>query len=190
VTPRALPEWHYDEISAAFRAGRAAMVCDWPGSYHLYKDPETCLVADRVGLALLPAGPSGIRAAYAGCHSFAIPRSARHPEGAAALLRYLTSFDAQLGEARRGAIPCRASALARVREEAAGDRAEASRWQLLAETEETMIIPPRFAAYPRCEDAIWQAVQQAMVGKWTPEQAIERAAADVQGIVDTHAPAR
>ncbi len=190
VTPRALPEWHYDEISAAFRAGRAAMVCDWPGSYHLYKDPETCLVADRVGLALLPAGPSGIRAAYAGCHSFAIPRSARNPEGAAALLRYLTSFDAQLGEARQGAIPGRASALARVREEAAGDRAEASRWQLLAETEKTMIIPPRFAAYPRCEDAIWQAVQQAMVGKWTPEQAIERAAAEVQGIVDTHAPAR
>jgi multiple sugar transport system substrate-binding protein len=190
VTPRALPDWHYDEISAAFRAGRAAMVCDWPGSYHLYKDPETCLVADRVGLALLPAGPSGIRAAYAGCHSFAIPRSARNPEGAAALLRYLTSFDAPLGEARRGAIPCRASALARVREEAAGDRAEASRWQLLAETEKTMIIPPRFAAYPRCEEAIWQAVQQAMVGKWTPEQAIERAAADVQGIVDTHAPAR
>jgi multiple sugar transport system substrate-binding protein len=32
VTPRSLPDWHYDEISAEFRAGRAAMVCDWPGS--------------------------------------------------------------------------------------------------------------------------------------------------------------
>ena len=47
VTPRALPEWHYDEISAAFREGHAAMVCDWPGSYHLYRDPATCRVADQ-----------------------------------------------------------------------------------------------------------------------------------------------
>jgi multiple sugar transport system substrate-binding protein len=187
VTPRALPEWHYDEISAAFRAGRAAMVCDWPGSYHLYKDADTCRVSDKLGLALLPAGPSGARAAYAGCHSFAIPRAARNPEGGAALLHYLTSFEAQLGEARRGAIPCRASALARIRDEAAGDPAEASRWQLLAETEKTMIIPPRFAAYPRCEDAIWQAIQQAMVGKWSPEEAVARAASDVQGIVDAQA---
>ena len=39
VTPRELPDWHYDEISASFRAGDAAMVSDWPGSYHLYRRP-------------------------------------------------------------------------------------------------------------------------------------------------------
>ncbi len=187
VTPRTLPDWHYDEISAAFRAGRAAMVCDWPGSYHLYRDPETSRVSDRFGLALLPAGPTGVRAAYAGCHSFAIPRTAGNPEGGAALLQYLTSFEGQLNEARRGAIPCRTSALARIRKEASDDPAESSRWDLLAETEKTMIIPPRFAAYPRCEDAIWQAVQQAMRGRWSPEHAVARAAADVQTIVDAHA---
>jgi len=183
VTPRALPEWHYDEISAEFRAGRAAMVCDWPGSYHLYAAPETSVVADRFDLALLPAGPTGTRAAYSGCHSFAIPRTSRNPDGGAALLTYLTSFEAQLGEARLGAIPCRTSALERVRE----DSADVRRWELLAETEQTMIIPPRFAAYPRCEDAIWQAIQRAMVGEWSPEQAVSRAAADVRAIVETHA---
>jgi multiple sugar transport system substrate-binding protein len=187
VTPRALPTWHYDEISAEFRAGRAAMVCDWPGSYHLYKSPETSDVADRFDLAALPAGATGIRAAYSGCHSFAIPRTSRNPEGGAALLKYLTSFEAQLGEARLGSIPCRKSSLARVREEAAADPAETSRWQLLAAAEQTMIIPPRFAAYPRCEDAIWKAVQRAMIGEWSPEQAISRAAADVRSIVETHA---
>ena len=41
ITPRDLGDWHYDEISAAFRAGDAAMVTDWPGSYHLYRDPST-----------------------------------------------------------------------------------------------------------------------------------------------------
>lgn len=179
ITPRDLARWHYDEISSAFRAGQAAMVCDWPGSYHLYVNPSTCAVADRVGLALLPAGPSGDRAAYAGCHSFAISRSAADPRGAGSLIRYLTSFDAQMSEARRGAIPCRARALQCIRDEAAADPAEARRWELLAETERTMIIPPRFAAYPQCEDAIWQAIQHAMEGRWTAADAVRRAAEDI-----------
>jgi ABC-type glycerol-3-phosphate transport system substrate-binding protein len=152
------------------------MVCDWPGSYHLYKDRDTCRVADVVGLAPLPAGSAGIRAAYAGCHSFAIPARARNREGAAELLRHFTSFDAQLGEARRGSIPCRTSALGQIRAEASANPDEARRWQLLADAEQTMIIPPRFAAYPRCEDAIWRALQRAMTGEWQPRDAVRRAA--------------
>jgi multiple sugar transport system substrate-binding protein len=183
VTPRALPQWHYDEISAEFRAGRAAMVCDWPGSYHLYRDASTCSVSDRIGLALLPAGPTGPRSAYAGCHSFAVPRTSRNPDGGLALLRYLTSVDAQFGEALQGAIPCRASALARIQEESVNDPVEATRWRLLAESERTMIVPPRFATYPLCEDAIWRAVQQAMIGASPPERAVSQAAADGGRIV-------
>jgi hypothetical protein len=45
-----------------------------------------------------------------------------------------------------------------------------------------MIIPPRFAAYPRCEDAIWKAVQHAMVGELSPADAIAKAAADIRAI--------
>jgi multiple sugar transport system substrate-binding protein len=183
ITPHELPAWHYDEIAACFRGGRAAMISDWPGSYHLYRDPETCPVAAHVGLALLPAGPSGIRAAYAGSHSFAIPRAARAPEDAARLLAHFTSFEAQLGEARRGAIPCRTSALDAIRAEAARDPADARRWQLLAETEPTMIIPPRFAAYPQCEDVLWRRVQQAMTGQLTATEAVRRAAVEVRDIV-------
>jgi multiple sugar transport system substrate-binding protein len=190
VTPRELPEWHYDEISAAFREGRAAMVCDWPGSYHLYTNPETCAVWKRVGLAALPAGPAAIHAGYAGCHSFAIAAASRHRSEAAALLRHLTSFDAQVGEARRGAIPCRQSALRQVREEAPAGSADARRWDLLSEAEHTMIIPPRFAAYPRCEEAIWQSIQRAMTGEWPPDYAVRNAASEILPILDGGAAVR
>ena len=183
LTPRELPAWHYDEVSASFRRGEAAMVCDWPGSHHLYKARETCDVADRVGLALLPSGPAGIRAAYSGCHSFAIPRTARNRAGAVELLRDLTSTAAQLGEARRGAIPVRASALAQIRAEAAADPAEAHRWELLTRTQEAMIIPPRFAAYPECEDAIWHAVQRAMTGVVSPQAAVREGAQHIVALL-------
>jgi multiple sugar transport system substrate-binding protein len=190
VTPRDLAAWHYDEISAVFREGRAAIVSDWPGSYHLYTNAETCRVADRVGLAPLPAGPAGLRAAYAGCHSFAIRRGAKNRDGALALLRFLTSLDSQLGEARSGAIPCHAGALRRIRDEAASNAVRAERWRLLGDAEKTMIVPPRFAAYPDCEDAIWKAVQDAMQGKATPAAAVHRAATEVERIVETCSPTR
>jgi multiple sugar transport system substrate-binding protein len=190
VTPRVLPSWHYDEVSASFRAGHAALVCDWPGSYHLYTNPETCVIPSQVGLALVPAGPIGMRAAYGGCHSFALPRTAKNRAGGAALLQFFMSFDSQLGEARRGAIPCRTSALARVREESAAAPAAAHRWQLLADTERFMIVPPRFASYPLCENAIWQSVQQAMQGECSPKEAVRRASADMQAIVGAQASAR
>ncbi len=190
VTPHELPNWHYDEISASFRSGHAAMVSDWPGSYHLYRDPSTCRVADCVGLALLPEGPGGLRAAYAGCHSFAIPRTARNPESATALVRHLTSFAAQLGEAHHGAIPCRATAFDAVRSHLMGDPSAAERWRLLAETEKTMIVPPRFAAYPQCEDALWRSVQRAMIGDLSPADAVRGAAAEIQVIVATHVAVR
>ena len=183
VTPRELPGWHYDEISASFRAGDAAMVCDWPGSHHLYRNPATCAVSDRIGLAALPAGPAGSNAAYGGCHSFAISATARNAEAAAALLRFFTSPEAQLGEARYGAIPCRSSALHRIRDEAAADAVESHRWQLLADAQRTMIVPPRFASYPRCEDLIWRSVQRSMVGECTPAEAVNDARTGIELLV-------
>jgi multiple sugar transport system substrate-binding protein len=184
VTPPALPEWHFDEISAAFRRGQAAMVCDWPGGHYLYGDPRTCAVAGRVGVALLPAGFTGRRAAYAGCHSFAIARGAPDRAGALALLRFFTSPAAQAMEARRGAVPVRRSALDTVRREAAGDAAESHRWDLLARTmAESLIIPPRFAAYPACEDAIWRALQKAITGRLTPVAAVREARTAIEALL-------
>jgi multiple sugar transport system substrate-binding protein len=183
ITPRDLAQWHYDEISKSFRVGDAAMVSDWPGSYHLYRDPVSCPVSDRVAFALLPKGPAGIRAADAGCHSFAITRETRQPEAAAAFIGHLTSPASQLGEARRGSIPSRANILAEARSESSGDQAAAHRWSLLAEAEGTMSIVPRFAAYPLCENAIWRNVQRAMLGELSAANAVQRAAAEVDAIV-------
>lgn len=183
VTPPELPAWHYDAISREFREGRAAMVCDWPGSDYLYHDPATCRVADRVGLALLPRGFSGKRAAYAGCHSFAIPKGAGNRAGAARLLRFLTSTESQVDEARRGSLPVRRRALEAIQREAAEDAAQSHRFDLLNRSMAALVIPPRFASYPSCEDALWESVQRAITGAITPAEAVHEAASRVAAIV-------
>ena len=184
VTPAILPHWHYDDISAEFRRGHAAMTTDWPGGHYLYTGTATSRVAGQTSVALLPVGLTGRRAAYAGCHSFAIARRTRNPAGALALLQFLTSPESQRAEGILGAIPARVSAVRAVRRAVRGNPFEARRWKMLAETMATaLIIPPRFASYPACENAIWRSVQKALLGRLSPAAAVRAAAKAVAEVV-------
>ncbi len=184
VTPAILPLWHYDDISAEYRRGHAAMTTDWPGSHYLYMGTSSSRVAGETSVALLPVGLTGRRAAYAGCHSFAIARQARNKKGALALLGFLSSADSQKAEARLGGIPARMSAVRAVRRAVRDNPFEVRRWEMLAETmAKALIIPPRFARYPECEDAIWRSVQRALMGRLTPASAVKAAAIAVRKVV-------
>jgi ABC-type glycerol-3-phosphate transport system substrate-binding protein len=87
-------------------------------------------------------------------------------------------------EARRGALPVRRSAFDTMRGEAKGDPRKEQRLELLSDTSEDLIVPPRFAAYPDCEDAIWQGLQKAMTGVLPPKAAVEEAARACAAVVD------
>ena len=67
-------DWHYEEVHECFRSGKAAMVCDWPGYYSLYRDPSISAVSDRLGLTRYPVGPSGKSLSYGGGHTFALTK--------------------------------------------------------------------------------------------------------------------
>lgn len=175
VTPPDLLErWYYDEVSEGFRMGKVLLIGDWPGFYGLYKDPRTCAVLEQFDVAVYPAGPAGLRRAYAGCHSFAIPKAARDVEGALALLRYLVSPDVQRTEATvSGHTPVRRAVFDRVKRELAPGSRDARRMAALQETiERYAMIPPKFARYPLVEDALWVGVQQAITGAQTPRDAL------------------
>ncbi|MDR7468498.1 MAG: extracellular solute-binding protein [Armatimonadota bacterium] len=172
--PDLLDRWYYDEVSEGFRRGRVLMVGDWPGYYGLYTDSRTCAVVDRFDVAVYPAGPAGLRRAYAGCHTFAIPTAARNLEGALALLRYLTSADVQYREAMAsGHTPVRRSVFERVRSAVAPGSRDARRLAALQETVESYaMIPPRFARYPLVEEILWVGIQRAVAGIQTPREAL------------------
>jgi multiple sugar transport system substrate-binding protein len=156
--------WDYDEVAACFREGRAAMSTDWPGGFYTYEDPETSAVAGSYNVALYPEGRAG-RFIYSGCHTFAIPATVRDRPAAVQLLRFLTSRESQALEAGLGTLPARSDSLGDARSEApAGSLAE-RRWGLLEEAQEAALIPPKHENYPAVEDAIWQGVREALLGK-------------------------
>ncbi len=175
VTPPDLLEnWYYDEVSGRFRVGDVLMVGDWPAFYGLYRHPETCAVFDQFDVAPYPSGPAGIRKAYAGGHSFAIPKAARDPEGALTLAKYLTSPNVQWLEASVGGhTPVRRSIFEKMKAAESITQRDAKRMAVLEETvNQYAMVPPRFARYPLIEDILWSGVQQAMRGTYTPKEVL------------------
>lgn len=176
VTPPDLLEnWYYDEISEHFRKGDVLMIGDWPGFYGLYQKRETCVVFDQFDVVPYPAGLAGVRKSYSGGHTFAIPKAARDPEGGLALAKYLTSPEVQWFEASvSGHTPVRQSIFKRMKAQAEyGTEHDATRMAALEETiNHYAMIPPKFAKYPLIEDILWVGVQEAIIGKRTPKEAL------------------
>ncbi len=164
AAPEETPDWHYDEVAACFREGRAAMSTDWPGGFYTYVDPEQSEVADRFDVALYPEGRAG-RFVYSGSHTFAIPGTVADRPAAIELLRFLTSRESQAFEARLGTLPARSDSLGDARVEAESGSLAERRWMLLEEAQEAALIPPKHKAYPAVEDEIWQGIREALLGK-------------------------
>ncbi len=148
-------------------------MADWPAYYGFLTNPATSRVADRFGVARYPVGPAGVRAVYAGGHSFAMPVSAHDREAALALMRFLTSEESQYLEAQRGAIVPRTAVMARLRAETPRDTVHAERLALLEETIAAhMLTFPKFSRYPEVEEVCWQTIQAAIRGQVTVPRAL------------------
>lgn len=178
----------YDEVSALFLEGRCALVADWPGGFYRYSDPVQSRVAGRFGLALYPTGPAGERWVYAGGHCFAVPTSVQDEEGARALLKFLTSADAQWHEAQHGALPVLKSVQNRLRAETDANSLEGRRLALLEQTVSShMLLPPRFPLYPAVEEALWTSLQKGITGEWSVDDSLHHAAAEMERILGIQA---
>jgi multiple sugar transport system substrate-binding protein len=170
AAPPETPEWHYDEVAACFREGKAAMSTDWPGGFYTYVESEQSAVADRFDVALYPGGRAG-RHVYSSSHTFAIPATVSDRPAAVELLRFLTSRESQAYEARLGTLPARVDSLQDARADA-GPLVE-RRWNLLEQAQEAALVPPKHANYPAVEDAIWEGIRETLLGNKSVEQALE-----------------
>jgi multiple sugar transport system substrate-binding protein len=182
LVPKELTAWHYEAVHECFRSGCAAMVCDWPGYYSLYRDPQISKVSDRLGLRPYPIGPAGKSLSYGGGHTFALTKiGAKKPE-ALDLLLFLTAFEQQLLEARNGCIPVRRSVMQKMQAEA--DNANRERLAMLETViAEHILIPPKFARYPEVEEILWRTVQRAIIGEIPVKMALRNMREQISQIV-------
>ena len=184
LVPPELPDWHYDKIHECFRAGRAAMVGDWPGYYSLYRDPTISQVHDCLGLSPYPVGPAGKSLAYGGGHTFALTRRGADKPEALELLLYLTAAEQQLLEARNGCVPVRRSVMKQI--QSVADPPNRARLAMLEQViAEHMLVPPKFARYPEVEDVLWRTVQRVMVNQLGVDQGLRLMRKQIRQIVES-----
>ena len=165
--PSDLPEWHYDQVDAALLTGRVAMAAAWPGGYASIAASD---LYDRLRPAPYFAGVRQ-RVSYAGCHSWAIPRTCGDLEAAVALVVALSSHDAALLEAASGAVCAHVEAFAGVEPR---DNVDALRLDITRRTiADAMITYPPLARFPEVEDAGWSALNAALRGELDPEQTVD-----------------
>jgi multiple sugar transport system substrate-binding protein len=166
--PAELPSWHYDQVDAALGSGHVALAAAWPGA-------TSSLRGAAAGADLEPhpylSGPLGMRS-YAGCHSWAIPKTCGDLDGAVRLVERLCSAEANALEAASGAVCAHVGAFAAVRP---ADEIDARRLAITRATiAEGMITYPPLVRFPAVEDAGWTALHRALRRELEPAAALDR----------------
>lgn len=182
AVPKGVPNYVWDDLGSGFAAGTIAFDLDWGGWAGYFNDPKNSKLANQVGIVRAPKGESGKRTGWSGSHSFSVTKSCDNPKAAADFLMFLTSVDAQMVEARKGAMPTRTDALAKVVEEfkAKNDQYMLSVFEVFGSAmREDAFTPPRIAEWNQISNILWPELQKAVVGDKTSRQALDDAARKV-----------
>jgi multiple sugar transport system substrate-binding protein len=143
-------------------------------------------VAGNVGLIRAPKGSGGKRTGWSGSHSFSITEACDNKEAAASFLTFLTGYDNQMVEARKGLLPTRTQVWtdAVAEFEGAGNAfsAEVMKTFQMSMAEDAF-TPPLIAEWIEVSNVVWPKLQAAMVGDMEPKAALDAAAAEAATIM-------
>ena len=186
AVPAGVPNYTWDDTGLGFASGSIAMDLDWGGWSAFFNDPANSKVAGNVGVIRAPKGSGGKRTGWAGSHTFSITEGCDNKEAAASFLTFLTSYDNQMVEARKGLLPTRTQvwndAIAEF--EAAGNTFSAETMKIFqASMAEDAFTPPLIPEWIEVSNVMWPKLQAAIVGDMTAQEALDAAQAEAAEIM-------
>ncbi|TYB83256.1 extracellular solute-binding protein [Maritimibacter fusiformis] len=179
AVPAGVMNYLWDDTGAGFASGTVALNLDWAGWAAYFNDPDASQVAGNVGLVRAPKGAAGIRSGWSGSHTFSITESCDNPEAAASFITFLTDHDRQMVEARTGLLPTRQSVWDAVKAEflAEGNEFQAMVSETYAQSmAEDAFTPPLIEPWIEVSNEIWPALQAAILGEKSIQDALDDAA--------------
>jgi multiple sugar transport system substrate-binding protein len=186
AVPAGVPNYLWDDTGLGFASGTVAMNLDWGGWSAFFNDPANSKVAGNVGLTRAPKGTADRRSGWSGSHSFSITEGCDNKEAAASFVSFLTSYDNQMVEARKGLLPTRAQvwtdAIAEF--EGAGNafNAEVMRTFQTSMAEDAF-TPPLIPEWIEVSNVLWPKLQAAILGDMTAQAALDEAQAEAATIM-------
>ncbi len=187
AVPVGVPNYLWDDTGLGFASGTVAMNLDWGGWSAFFNDPENSKVAGDVGLIRAPKGSSGKRTGWSGSHTFSVTETCDNKEAAVSFVTFLTDYDRQMIEARKGLLPTRTQVWDDAKAEFAanGDDFLVTVFETYqASMAEDAFTPPLIPEWIEVSNVLWPKLQAAMVGDMTPADALNEAAEEALIIME------
>lgn len=186
AVPAGTTNYVWDDLGLGFAAGAVAWDLDWAGWAAYFNGGDSKIGGD-VGVALAPKGSGGKRTGWSGSHSFSVTSNCDNKEAAASFITFLTSHDAQMIEARSGLLPTRTQVWDDVIAEFKGEGNDfmVEVFDIWGESmAEHAFTPPLIAEWGEVSNILWPALQSAILGDETTEDALNEAADEVREVME------
>ncbi len=186
--PSDTPNLLWPEVAQNFCDDKVAFYLEWYGWYSYFQDPDSCAVAGKFDLMRGPTGAAGdIHTGWAGAHAFSIPKAAENKEGAAQLIKFLSSQQVAYDEAKLGLLPVRDDVWSLVIEDASASdvpldqkRLEVAQQQI----SEDFFTPPLFADWISFTNLWYPTLQSIILGDVTVEEGLTEAVDQTRQLMD------
>jgi multiple sugar transport system substrate-binding protein len=162
-----------DNVQSALSSGQAAMALQWAYGFPAANDPSQSKVAGQIAIAPEPGEGSQVSSGINGGDSLGVTTYSKNPDDALKLILYMTSQAVQDKNLQN--MPEWASSY---------DNPDLTKTQpdMFAATKiavQNIVSRPVIPYYTKLSNALQVAIQQALLGQKSPEQALNDVAAQV-----------
>ena len=186
--PSDTPNLLWPEVAQNFCDGKVAFYLEWYGWYSYFQDPDSCAVAGKFDMMRGPVGAANDKhTGWAGAHAFSIPKDAQNKEGAAQLIKFLSSQEIAYEEAQLGLLPVRDDVWSLVIEDASGSgvpldkkRLEVAQQQI----SEDFFTPPLFADWISFTNLWYPQLQSIILGDVSVQDGLNDAVDQTQTMME------
>lgn len=187
AVPQGTINYLWDDIGQNFASGSVALDFDWPGWAAFFNDPKNSKIAGNVGVARAPAGPSGKRLGWSGSHGFSVTKACDNKPAAVSFIAFMTNYDTNMLEARRGLMPANGKAfddiITEVKAKNDGYMTNVFETWKVSLAEDAYPVP-HIAQWIEVSNAAYPEFQKAILGQVTPQQALAAAEAKAKQIME------
>jgi multiple sugar transport system substrate-binding protein len=177
----------WPEVAQNFCDGNVAFYLEWYGWYSYFQDPESCKVAGKFDLMRGPTGADPeTHTGWAGAHAFSIPAAAENKEGAAQLVKFLSSQQVAYDEGKLGLLPVRDDVWKLVIEDAAASAVPLDKKRLEVAQEQIssdFFTPPLFADWISFTNLWYPALQSIILGDVEVQEGLDNAVEDTRELM-------
>ncbi len=163
-----------DDVNKTMSAGQAAMALNWTYGYAVMNDPQNSTVAGQIAVTSAPGQGSTTTAGVNGGMSIAVSKTSKNPDAALQYALWVASEKSQEMDTANAFPMWKASF-----DKPDVTKANPEYFAAAKNEFENLVARPVVPYYTKLSNALQVAIQTALQGKQTPQQALDGVAAQL-----------